>query len=389
MLAASRAGRTAVLAIALALAGCQLPQVGVGGEGPHVRRSGAPDDGAPSPGVIPRSFPGPDHAPDHPDPSAGPGPSALPSGSPLVGGSPTPAPTTTPVPGTTAAPTATPAPGDTPTPAATSTPAATPTPEPTPHPEALPRSTTDRPDDETGFQVHMVYAVPKGNEDRGLDHDGTLARSIYAFDDWFARQTKRQRVRLDRFEGAVDITFIQLDETDAELAVYRRRIRDAIERALKRKGFNHPKKLYGVYYDGSNPEVCGGAPWPPEIPGTVASIYLKGNIGCDATGWTEDGETMGYREFSMLHELTHGLGFVPRCAPHHWNEGHTSSTWADLMYTGPDVWNPRVLDDMKELYHHDRADCLDLEDSAFLTPSVAGAAPPPRWDYAVSVDPSP
>ena len=45
---------------------------------------------------------------------------------------------------------------------------------------ALPRSTTDRPDDHAGPQVHVVYAVPSDQTDANLDADGTVEASVNA-----------------------------------------------------------------------------------------------------------------------------------------------------------------------------------------------------------------
>ena len=51
-------------------------------------------------------------------------------------------------------------------------------------PLALPRATTDRPDDASGPQVHVVYAIPLGGEDRQLDVNGVLAGSVNSWNTW-------------------------------------------------------------------------------------------------------------------------------------------------------------------------------------------------------------
>ena len=386
MIPAPRVARSLVLAALVALAGCQAPgQPGGPGER-RITGQGLPPgvDPVADPAPVGQPIPPPDQP--APLPSAGPLPSATAPGpgataSPIAGdqAGPSAAPSGTPAPS--AAP-ASAAPGASPSPSPAASPAS-PTPAPTPQPSPLPRSEADRPDDEDGYQVHVVYAVPQDGEDRGFDADGTITRSVYAFDDWLRRKTARQRIRFDRAGGALDVTYVRLTGTDAALAANRRRLRDAIEDELRARGFTHPKKMYAVYYDGTNPEVCGGAPWPPTIPGTTACLYLKGTPDCDGTGWTSDGVEMTYREFAMLHELLHGFGFVPRNAGHHTLEGHTSASWADLMYSGQDTWIPRVLDSEKEIYDHGKAGVLDLAKSAFLTPSAPDAAPPPSWSASL------
>ena len=60
---------------------------------------------------------------------------------------------------------------------------------------------------------------------------------------------------------------------------------------------------------------------PPELVGKVAAIYLRGTPpgapACATNALSADGVAMGYFEYAMIHELFHGLGAVPTCAPAH------------------------------------------------------------------------
>lgn len=305
-------------------------------------------------------------------------PSAAAMASPTTGSTLGPVTVATPGPTISAGATATPTAGVTPTADVTPTEAPSSSPLPTP----LPRSLADRTDDDPGYQVHVVYALPSDGEDRAFDTDGTLVRSVEAFDAWLLAQTGKQHLRLDRSNGALDITFVRLAGSDSTFKANGLQLRDAIEREIKALGFNHAKKLYAVYYDGTSQSVCGGGPWPPDLPGTVAALYLKGEPRCDQSGWTPDGRTMSYREYAMLHEILHGFGFMPKCAPHQVRAGHTSYSPNDLMFAGDVPWIPSVLDAEGELFG--KGACLDLAKSAFLTPSAADAAPPPSWSSSVS-----
>ncbi len=42
----------------------------------------------------------------------------------------------------------------------------------------LPRTTTDRPDERGGAQVHVMYLLPSDGSDRALDTNGTIAASV-------------------------------------------------------------------------------------------------------------------------------------------------------------------------------------------------------------------
>lgn len=256
-------------------------------------------------------------------------------------------------------------------------------------PVASERATGDRPDDGTGYQIHAVYAVPSDLSDRHYDTDGSIAYSLTAIDTWFYKQTgQRQRLNLDRVGGAIDITFVRLAQTDAQLRTAGIHQRDRLEDILKQRGFRSPRKLYAVYYDGTHATTCADGAYPPSLPGTVAAAYLRaqppGWTPCDTYPWAGDGQAPAYRDFTMLHEIVHTLGFTPATAAHHTRQGHTSISPTDLMYAGDEPWRTAVLDAAGEIYNHGRPGELDLARSAFLTPTVRGAAPPPQWNWAVS-----
>ena len=64
----------------------------------------------------------------------------------------------------------------------------------------------------------------------------------------------------------------------------------------------------------------------------------------------------------MVHELLHGLGMVPKCAPHWTNDNHVSET-NDVM-TGGIIGNSQVLDAGRDDYFRAHIPgCTDLADS--------------------------
>src|SRR5262249_53718413 len=146
-------------------------------------------------------------------------------------------------------------------------------------PGSLPRSTSDRPDDFQGPQVHVLYVVPSDGVDRALDTDGTIAASVANFQGWLRGQTGGRALRVDTFQGEVDVSFARLGLTDAELAAKGLSLRDTIEQSLVADGFDAPGKLYAVYYDGSDTAACGGGAWPPALVGTVAAVYMRATYG--------------------------------------------------------------------------------------------------------------
>jgi hypothetical protein len=246
--------------------------------------------------------------------------------------------------------------------------------------QALPRATADRPDEVRGPQLHVVYAVPNDGADRGLDTNGALESSVASFQRWLAAETGGATLRQDTFAGQLDVTFLRLQATDAEIASRGAYVRDALEQALRAAGRIAPDKLYAVYYDGSSTTACGGGAWPPTLPGVVAAMYLKGRPPgappCDTNTLAAPGAAPGYLDYGMLHELLHTLGAVPTCAPHGHQGGHVFDRTDDIMYAGTGRWEiPGKLDPGRDDYYgHGRADCFDLARSAYLTSNP----PPPR-----------
>jgi PASTA domain/Divergent InlB B-repeat domain len=235
---------------------------------------------------------------------------------------------------------------------------------------ALPRSTVDRPDDFQGLQVHMLYAVPSDGGDRSFDTDGSIESSVAAFQRWLFARSGRY-LRMDTAQGALDISFIRLQRTDAEIAAQGSLALEAIAPQVNAV-FNAPGKLYAVYYDGSNPVVCGNAKWPPNWPGNVAAFYLRA-LGCFSQGFPLPGGDPTYPTFAMFHDVMHPMGIVGTCAPNHYgaNPGHVSDTNTDLMYAGPQPWYPAVLDfGNNDYFRHSNPGCLDLDTVGFLTADI-------------------
>jgi hypothetical protein len=235
------------------------------------------------------------------------------------------------------------------------------------------RASSDRADDLPGReQVHVLYVLPSDGTDHSLDTNGAIAASVDSWQRWMRSQTGGRALVVDTAGGALDVTFVRLDATDAELAGHGLSIRDELEARLTALGFDVSTKVYAVYYDGSANGACGGAAWPPTLPGNMGAIYLHGHPGgaapsCDSNSLAAPGADPGYLDFAILHEMMHTLGYAPRCATHHTREGHTSDSPTDLMYAGDEPWQPSVLDvGHDDYFGTGRSDCLDFARSAML-----------------------
>jgi hypothetical protein len=250
---------------------------------------------------------------------------------------------------------------------------------------ALPRSAVDRLDEVRGPQIHVVYAVPADGADRRLDETGALEGSVGSFQGWLAAETGGANLRLDTYQGSLDVSFLRLAATDAAVAARGAFVREAVEQELRTAGFTRGERIYAVYYDGSSTFACGGSFWPPQLSGNAVVMYLRGRppgAMCELNGFAAASAPPTYWEYAMLHDLLHGLGLVAACAPHHHLAGHVADFANDLMWAGNQPWLfPARLDIGRDDYYgHGRSDCADLARSPYLT-----ANPPPPPVLAVTL----
>lgn len=246
----------------------------------------------------------------------------------------------------------------------------------------------DRPDDVEGYQVHFIYALPSDGADAFLDVNGGIELSAQAMNHWLLSQTGYQ-LRYDTYQGQLDITFMQLPYTAAQISETHSGVNDLVEHWIKINGLAQEHKLYVVYYDGLlvTPEgFCGLAAFPPKGIGQTAVLLLRGyNPTYDLTcprNFTKSVDFTGFFEITILHEVLHLLGLAADCAPHA-EGGHVNDSAQDLMYFQYDgSYSPlfTMLDyGNDDYYNHGRSDCPDLARSVFLEPLPAQAEPPPRW----------
>src|SRR6185503_8690916 len=244
------------------------------------------------------------------------------------------------------------------------------------------RSTTDRADDATGRQVHVMYVVPSDGVDDHLDQTATLESSLKIANEWFKTQTGGKGLRFDTYNGKLDATFLKLTKTDLEMNVAGGNVRGKLEYQLIANGFNSVDKVYLVYYSGDG-DGCGRGAWPPTLPGNVGALYIGAAAACTTQPFAVGTQPPGFLEFLAVHEVLHVLGFVAQCAPHHTEAGHIGDSVQDVMFSGPQAWQPSTLDVNHDDYFGSAVPgCRDLANSSLLEPLPAGAEAPPGWPYA-------
>jgi hypothetical protein len=156
--------------------------------------------------------------------------------------------------------------------------------------------------------VHVLYVVAADVSDRELDVDGEIAASVPSWQSWLRGQTGGRGIRLDTYQGQLDVTFFRLATTSSAAAP---RPVIAISAELAAAGFSAPEKIYAVYYDGASNLACGDGAGP------YPSMYLTGSDSRTGARCTGDFGVSppGYFDFGLLHELVHSLGYVRAALP--------------------------------------------------------------------------
>ncbi|HET8696831.1 MAG TPA: Ig domain-containing protein, partial [Gammaproteobacteria bacterium] len=263
------------------------------------------------------------------------------------------------------------------------------------------RVTTDRPDQDPAVpgtvddQLHVLYVVPDGEGlDQQLDMNGTIEASVRSWNNWLAQQTGGPKLRLDTYgpDARLDVTFVQLSPEETAMLGTGGTVRPRLEFLLLAKGFDAPNKNYLAYYEGDG-AGCGSAAWPPNDPGTLSVLYLRG-VGtagppatpdCPPAVFVGENDPPGEWEYSGLHEALHPLGLAPPCAQHISGNGHVNDDSRDLLFGGtlsaPPIFIDRGHDDYFGGGLPTTCPGPDLMNSAFLDPKPAGAEEPPGHPY--------
>ena len=230
------------------------------------------------------------------------------------------------------------------------------------------RSTRDRPDEVHGLQIHPIYVIPSDGEDRELDRNGRVARSLQITVDWLTERVGR-RLRVDTFEGEPDVTFLQLDATASDVA-NSPESSDHIWDAIRESRGSSENKIYAVYYSvegGSGLYFAGFTPTGTDGPGPRGPALVV-----IARQPLALGAGLGWYEAVMAHELFHVMGAVRSCAPNHIVGDHVDDDPYDLMYIGDGDrmgWDPDVNRELAvdagndDYYGHHVPGCVDTEDS--------------------------
>ena len=238
----------------------------------------------------------------------------------------------------------------------------------------LARTTSDRPDDFSGPQIHVVYAVAADGEDIELDTSGQILEWLENMQNFLAERID-QVFRIDTFEGQPDVTFVRLSQWNESDLIIKplhqglQRTIPVVDPARLRMALDHeietdPDKYYAVFYasDYSLAYITGSA----NVEGQLAGAYISSNE------WTPfDPHLQIVYEVTMIHEVFHLMGAVADCAPNQGRGLHVVDHDLDIMAnsTAPH-WEWTYIDyGNDDYYGHGRSDCVDISTSPYFEPA--------------------
>jgi hypothetical protein len=207
------------------------------------------------------------------------------------------------------------------------------------------------PPDAPTVYVNAVHAVPAGSDPVPGISDA-IRHELGLVDAWYRTQTGGlgPRWALDA-SGAIEVRTVTLDMSRSELE--QAQFTSTVIESVQRAGVADPDDLFVIYIDVGK-YSCGFSS------GTYAFLMMAS---CDIY---PSASTPGFpfgTSYLAAHELTHALGAVASCAPHHGNSGHVVDDNRDLLYAGPNQrdWLNLMLDPGRDDYYgHGRTDCTDI-----------------------------
>mgnify|MGYP003335045749 CR=1 FL=1 len=261
------------------------------------------------------------------------------------------------------------------------------------------RVTTDRPDDSMAPQVKAYYVLAADSVDDRLDVGGQISKQITSANEWlFANGGKR--LRWDTFKGEIDVQFIRLKQTEAELWMdpenpsKKCRFKqcpslDTIISAMQSQGISTRSKITAVFYGGqrsfsSHFDVPACA-WGGNGKVGHVALYLvadldmmTGNIRCgDMNTFAKAPNSQNSVGIAMIHEIFHALGIVAFSGPPNSDgNGHIKNDVSDLM--GGSQGTVRLDPGNDDYWRHGKS-FADGYRSAFMEPAEPGAVLPENW----------
>lgn len=196
-------------------------------------------------------------------------------------------------------------------------------------PPAIPlaASTKDRPDDLSGFQIHVVYVNLSDAPGHDQHASGLIDTWVELSQRWLADAVGR-RLLFDTAQGKLDVTFLQSRHTMADLSptadegsgTHGLELLRTEYLAAQGRASAEGKNLLFMVDAPISADYCGWA----DTPGDLALVTTTGD-GCwnGAADFTGQGRGLNWVSVTIIHELLHNMGV-----------GHTCGDDTDMMLGG-------------------------------------------------------
>jgi len=212
----------------------------------------------------------------------------------------------------------------------------------------------DQPDVTDDYQIHFIYLIPKDGEDRELDINGKMEKTLLEMNEVMFEATKAnkgsggigKKYKFDyRKDGKLDITFIRTGKNWKELQD--KSVNTQIGNYFHQVGgFINKKKTYFLWTDVNKGNQSGDAGVG------FGGIFVQSN-----------GVSVGNRLITInLHELLHTQLMGIRCI-----KGIKKIHYQDGSANGHQLSVGTKLN--KSIYTHNIEGCPQLIDSVYLTPT--------------------
>jgi hypothetical protein len=213
----------------------------------------------------------------------------------------------------------------------------------------LVRSTLDRPDEVSGYQIHLVYVVTKDGVDEQRDLNGQIDKWVNESQTWLQNNSGHQLI-FDSYQGQVDVTFLQSKYTKSELCYVKC---DALYKLADEIRTQDPnlaasKTLYFNLSELLHPGYCG---WANGF-GNLSLGFNKGEI-CNSP-YSASVNGLSSPAMTLIHEVFHTFGV-----------DHVCSNESDIMIGSPEC-------DTKSPTFGQGKTTLDLSRKNYLGGDLAG-----------------
>lgn len=245
------------------------------------------------------------------------------------------------------------------------------------------QNVADTLDASAAFKFHVLYVQGSDSSANPALVIPQIRKEVEALDGWFALPAQTGRhLNIDRLvDGPIEVSAIKYTQfTTTQLVNWEMNLPSSapVLNQLYDDGFgNGQSRRWLVYFDGDRrTSFVGQKPGSQNTCGIryyqFTTVFMQN--ACGTVNGSIQAANVGLSANTAqvaLHEMLHGLGAVPTCAPHYDkfnNPGHTD-TPNDLMYWNAGI-QPKFLDPGRDDYYgHSNVGCPDVEDSPFIAPA--------------------